>query len=146
MIIIGVLKRLEHAKMPKFAHDNWEDACADVCAAEDAYLAPGGISVIDTGITLSIPQDYEVQVRSRSGLASKGIVVANSPGTIDCGYTGPLKIILHNTTENYFKVNIGDRIAQLAAREVPRARYVEIDSMPSQTSRGAGGLGSTGVQ
>lgn len=146
MTVIGVFKRLECAKLPKFAHENWEDACADVYAAESKYMAPGSTEIIDTGITLAIPPDWEVQVRSRSGLAARGIIVANSPGTIDYSYTGPLKVILHNLTPGYFKVEVGDRIAQLAARQVPKVAYVEIDRKPDGTTRGEGGLGSTGVK
>lgn len=108
-------------------------------------IRPHKIKLIKTGIALDIPKGYEVQVRSRSGLALKhAVTVMNSPGTIDSDYTGEVGVILANFGTEPFVVNNGDRIAQLVLSAVPGVDVVEIDEM-KETERGSGGFGSTGV-
>jgi dUTP pyrophosphatase len=120
---------------------------ADVQAAIDSELVieSGGRALIPTGLALEIPIGYEVQVRSRSGLASKyGIMCLNSPGTIDSDYRGEIKVILANFGDTPFIVSPGDRIAQLVLAPVYRADFIETELL-SKTARGEGGFGSTGI-
>lgn len=105
----------------------------------------GARAVIPTGIILELPVGFEAQIRSRSGLASKnGIVVTNSPGTVDSDYRGEIMVILTNTSNNRFTVEPGMRIAQMVINQLPLVRFVEADEV-SETERGAGGFGSTGL-
>ncbi|HBG65990.1 MAG TPA: dUTP diphosphatase [Treponema sp.] len=121
-------------------------AGADVCArvASPVLLAPGEYALIPTGLSLEIPDGYEVQVRPRSGLAFKhGVTVLNSPGTIDSDYRGELKVLLVNLGKAPFTVNDGERIAQIVVAPVTRAVFVPAETL-SRTERGDGGFGSTG--
>jgi len=107
-------------------------------------LAPGGRSLIPTGVRIEIPNGYEVQVRPRSGLALKhGITIPNAPGTIDSDYRGPLGVILMNLGTEPFNIAHGDRIAQMVIAPVVQAAF-EVSADLSDTARGAGGFGSTG--
>lgn len=120
---------------------------ADVCAfLEKSINIPSGkIAIIPTGLFFEIPEGYEIQVRPRSGLAAKnGVTVLNTPGTIDSDYRGELKIILINHGEKDFVVNSGDRIAQIVIASVIQANFKMVESL-SETERGNGGFGSTGV-
>jgi dUTP pyrophosphatase len=108
-------------------------------------LAPGKRALVPTGFVFEIPEGFEGQVRPRSGLAFKhGITCLNSPGTIDSDYRGEVKVLLVNLGEEDFTVTRGMRIAQILIAPVSQARVVEI-AEASETSRGAGGFGSTGV-
>lgn len=129
------------------------DAGCDVCACldEPIVLKPGERVLVPTGLAFAIQEGYECQVRSRSGLALKnGIVVLNSPGTIDSGYRGPLGVILHNTNPqlmvgmNDFTIKHGDRIAQLVFAPFTTAGFELVEEL-SDTQRGTGGFGSSGV-
>ena len=123
-------------------------AGADIRAFIDTpvVIAPGSRALIPTGITVEIPPEYEIQVRPRSGLALKhGITVMNTPGTIDSDYRGEIGIVLYNSGSEPFTVQNGDRIAQLVLSKVPRAVFVQSDTL-SGTDRSAGGYGSTGIQ
>ena len=103
-------------------------------------------SMIPTGLFIELPVGFEAQVRPRSGLAAKnGVTCLNSPGTIDADYRGELKVILVNLSHNDFTINNGDRIAQMVIAKHERAEFVEVSEL-SETSRGAGGFGSTGVK
>jgi len=107
-------------------------------------LAPGARALVPTGLRLAIPEGHEVQIRPRSGLALKhGIMLPNSPGTIDSDYRGPLGVILLNAGQEPFHVAHGDRIAQMVLAPVIRARFELVETL-DQTARGAGGFGSTG--
>jgi dUTP pyrophosphatase len=107
-------------------------------------LAPGARALIPTGLRIEIPAGYEVQIRPRSGLALKhGITLPNTPGTIDSDYRGPLGVILMNAGQESFTVAHGDRIAQMVVAPVLQARFEPVESL-SDTTRGAGGFGSTG--
>lgn len=122
-------------------------AGADVCAclAEPLVLAPGCRAMVPTGLSFEIPTGYEVQVRPRSGLAAKhGVTVLNSPGTIDSDYRGEVKVILVNLGSADFTISHGEPIAQLVVAPVEQASFQPTDSL-SQTDRGQGGFGSTGV-
>lgn len=108
-------------------------------------LLPGKSAMIPTGLFFEIPEGYEIQVRPRSGLAAKnGVTVLNTPGTIDSDYRGEICIILINLGEKDFSVNNGDRIAQMVIAPVIQADFSIVNEL-SQTERGAGGFGSTGV-
>jgi len=123
-------------------------AGADVCAYlpdGPIQIESGKVAIIPTGLFFEIPQGYEIQVRPRSGLAAKNsVTVLNTPGTIDSDYRGELKVILINLGEKAFTVNNGERIAQIIVAPVIQAAF-EISQTLSQTQRGEGGFGSTGV-
>ena len=139
------LQRLAHGAglpLPSYASDG--AAGLDVVAAEELILAPGQRHAVATGFAIAIPEGYEVQVRPRSGLALKhGITCLNSPGTIDHDYRGEVKVILANLGNEPFPVRRGERIAQLVPAPVLKAAFSEVESL-SETTRGAGGFGSTG--
>lgn len=109
-------------------------------------LAPGERTLVATGFAMALPPGYEAQIRPRSGLAYKhGISVVNTPGTIDADYRGEVKILLINHGSEKFEINRGDRIAQMVVAPVTQADFELVDSL-SDTARGAGGYGSTGVK
>jgi dUTP pyrophosphatase len=119
----------------------------DIRAAvtEPMTLAPGARALVPTGFIFEIPHGFEMQVRPRSGLAFKhGITCLNTPGTIDSDYRGEVKVLLINLGEADFVIERGMRVAQLVVAPVVQARVAEADTT-SQTARGAGGFGSTGV-
>ena len=120
----------------------------DVRAAirEPMTLAPGEIGLIPCGFAVAIPEGYEIQVRPRSGLAVKqGVTVINAPGTIDADYRGEVKVGLINLGQTAFTIRRGDRIAQLVLAPVARAVW-QVTAELSQTARGAGGFGHTGIE
>ncbi len=109
-------------------------------------LKPLERALVNTGIFLEIPVGYEAQVRPRSGLAFKnGVTVLNSPGTIDADYRGEVGVILINLSNEHFLINNGERIAQLVFAKVEQAQWTEVEIL-SDTARGEGGFGSTGVK
>ena len=119
----------------------------DVCAAceVDVRIAPGEVKLVPCGFYMAVPMGYEAQVRPRSGLAIKhGIIIPNSPGTIDADYRGEVCVILANIGPEEFVVARGMRIAQMVIAPVTRADVVDVDSL-DQTDRGSGGFGHTGV-
>ncbi len=122
-------------------------AGADVCAylENDVVIKKGERALIGTGLQFEIPEGYEIQVRPRSGLAFKnGVTVLNTPGTIDSDYRGELKVLLANFGSEDFIVKNGDRIAQIVVAPVTLGDFTDASSL-SETERGAGGFGSTGV-
>lgn len=137
--------------LPLPAYHSAGAAGADLCAnfpdaMRDAgiTLPPLGRALIPTGLAMAIPQGWEVQLRPRSGLALKhGVTLLNTPGTIDSDYRGPLGVILINMGNQPFTVAHGDRIAQMVVAPAPQVRFAVVDGL-DQTSRGAGGFGSTG--
>lgn len=129
------------AILPQKAHKT--DAGWDVRSSEMICLHPNTPEMVPTALRCNIPDGWEIQVRSRSGLASKGIFVLNSPGTIDSGYRGEIKVILMNTTPNPVIVNKGDKIAQLIFCPVYDISLEE-GSVLTNTDRKDGGFGSTG--
>lgn len=111
---------------------------------EDITLAPLGRAMIPTGLSVAIPEGYEIQVRPRSGLAAKhGITVLNSPGTIDADYRGEIKVILVNLSGSEFVIKPGERIAQLVVARHEQPKWQEVEILDA-TERGEGGFGSTG--
>ncbi len=107
-------------------------------------IKPKNSSLVPTGLSLAFPKDYEVQIRPRSGLAVKNnITVLNTPGTIDSDYRGEIKVILYNHGNEEFRVNNGDRIAQMILAPIIKMNVEETDDLP-ETVRGEGGFGSTG--
>ena len=109
-------------------------------------IEPGKTTIIPTGISVSIPKNFEIQIRPRSGLAAKNqISVLNTPGTIDADYRGEIKVILINLSKETFIVENGARIAQMVVCPVIKAKLKEVDSLDN-TSRGSGGFGSTGMK
>ena len=118
----------------------------DVASAEpDFVLSPGERRAVGTGLSFEVPEGYEMQVRPRSGLALKhGITLPNAPGTIDADYRGELKIILQNGGQDAVTIRRGDRIAQLVFARHESPELVETEAI-SETARGAGGFGSTGL-
>ena len=129
---------------PKYAHEG--DSGVDLISTETENLWPGETYVFRTGLYVEIPDGYELQIRSRSGLAMRGIVVANSPGTIDSGYRGEIGVILHNLNQDGrpHKVCAGDRIAQAVLSKVEKIEWEVIDTL-QETDRGEKGFGSTGI-
>ncbi len=140
------LTRLGHGEgLPLPAYATEHAAGLDVVSAEDLMLAPGARHAVATGFAIEIPDNYEVQVRPRSGLALKhGITCLNTPGTIDSDYRGEVKVILANLGSEAFAIRRGERIAQLVPAPVLRASFVEVGEL-SGTERGSGGFGSTGA-
>lgn len=117
---------------------------ADVRSVERIELVPGEFRMISLGLSVAIPEGYEIQIRPRSGLAARyGVTVLNAPGTVDSDYRGEMKVILINHGPETFSVNPGDRIAQLVLVKVERAHYEEVGQL-EDTARGVGGFGSTG--
>jgi dUTP pyrophosphatase len=138
------LRRLDpDLPLPSYAHPG--DAGADLVAAEEAELPPGARAAVRTGVALAIPDGYVGLVHPRSGLAARlGVTVLNAPGTVDAGYRGEILVILINHDRaNTVKISRGDRIAQLVVQRVERAVFQVVDEL-GDTSRGAGGHGSTG--
>jgi dUTP pyrophosphatase len=125
-------------------HDG--DAGFDVRANESGIIKPGEIRLVHTGIYLEIQPGYEVQVRPRSGLALKhGVTICNTPGTIDSSYKGECCCILVNHGTKDFAFACGDRIAQFVVQKVPCVELIEVDEL-SESDRGSGGFGSSGVK
>jgi dUTP pyrophosphatase len=144
-ITISLLRLPHGADLPLPAYATEGAAGMDVVSAEELILAPGARHAVGTGFAMAIPHGYEVQVRPRSGLALKhGITCLNTPGTIDSDYRGEVKVILANLGAEPFEIKRGDRIAQLVPAPVQRATLSEVTSL-DETTRGAGGFGSTGV-
>ena len=113
---------------------------------ESITLNPLERTIVKTGLFIELPIGYEAQVRPRSGLAAKkGITVLNSPGTVDADYRGEIGVILVNLSNEPFVIENGERIAQLIIAQHERAEWIEVETL-SETSRGAGGFGSTGVK
>ena len=129
---------------PRKAHE--DDAAFDLRSRVDAVIPSGKITLVPTGIFMELPVGYEAQVRPRSGLALKhGITVLNTPGTIDAGYRGEVGVILINAGENDFAIARGDRVAQMVVQKLANVQLVAAEQL-SETARGAGGFGSTGVK
>ena len=142
-----LIKRLsKEVSLPKYETSG--SSGMDLAANIDANINidPGKSAIIPTGLALSIPKGFEVQIRPRSGLAAKQkISVLNTPGTIDADYRGEIKVILINLGQETFKVEKGLRIAQMVVCPVVQAQLKEVDDL-NETERGKGGFGSTGTK
>lgn len=143
------IRRLPHAgDLPLPAYETQGSAGLDVRAAiaEPVTIEPGAIARIPTGFALELPAGFEMQIRPRSGLASKhGVTLANSPATIDSDYRGEITIALVHLGGEPFLVERGMRIAQMVLARVPLVEWIEAEEL-SSTNRGAGGFGHTGVR
>ncbi len=143
-VVVRIKKK--HVETPTPAYKTVGSAGCDVTASETLSIPPGCCQLVSTGIFLEVPPGYECQVRPRSGLALQHqVTVFNSPGTIDSDYRGEVKIFLHNGGIKHFVVEPGDRIAQLVFAPVTQVVFEEVDEL-SDTWRGTGGWGSTGVR
>ena len=142
-MIIPVQRLDPDLPLPTYAHPG--DAGADLYAAVDVDLAPGERALVPTGVAMALPEGYAAFVHPRSGLAAKhGLSIVNTPGTIDEGYRGEIKVMLINhDLVAPIRLARGDRIAQLVIQRVERAEFVEHDALPDSV-RGVGGYGSTG--
>ena len=141
--IVEVL--ISSSYLPVYAHPG--DAGADLRAAEERTLEPGARWTVRTGVCIALPEGFVGFVVPRSGLAANhGITIVNSPGTVDAGYRGEIKVTLLNTDATHpFTIHAGDRIAQLIVTPVSQARFVEVDTLPG-SHRGESGFGSTGIE
>lgn len=134
----------EGAKMPAFAHDT--DACMDLFSNMDAVIKPGEREVVKSGVHIELPNDYEIQVRSKSGLAAKkGVCVLNAPGVIDAGYTGDISAIMINLGKEDYIISKGDKVAQIILAPVLKWDFEQVDSIGT-SDRGDAGFGSTGIK
>jgi dUTP pyrophosphatase len=129
--------------VPTYAHPG--DAGADLVSTEALRLDPGQRALVGTGVRIALPDGYVAFVVPRSGLATKhGITIVNSPGTVDAGYRGEIKVTLLNTDPDHaYDIGVGDRIAQLIVMPVSRANFIAVEDLPVSV-RGDGGFGSTG--
>lgn len=144
MTKVEFLRLPGNTDLPLPAYASAGAAGFDLRAAADMVLAPGQYAMVPTGFAMAIPAGFEMQVRPRSGLAAKhGVTVLNTPGTVDSDYRGEVAIILINHGATPFAVARGDRIAQGVVAVAPQAVLVEVATL-DETSRGAGGFGSTG--
>ncbi|MEI6731354.1 MAG: dUTP diphosphatase [archaeon] len=137
--------RRAHAKamMPVYAHPG--DAGMDLFSVENKILKPGERAIVNTGLHVEVPEGFELQLRPRSGLAiKKGITLVNTPGTVDSGYRGEIGLIMINHSKEDFEIKEGDRIAQAVLTRFESAELEEASEL-SDSSRGTGGYGSTGV-
>ena len=144
MIKILIKRLSKEVSLPKY--ETLGSSGMDIAANINANIIidPGKTAIIPTGLALSIPKGFEVQIRPRSGLAAKQkISVLNTPGTIDADYRGEIKVILINLGQVSFKVEKGLRIAQMVVCPIVQAQLKEVDDL-SETDRGKGGFGSTG--
>ncbi|MFC6285722.1 dUTP diphosphatase [Nocardioides sp. GCM10027113] len=140
---VSVVRLDPDLPLPSYAHPG--DAGADLVTAVDVTLKPGERAMVPTGVALALPDGFVALVHPRSGLAARhGLSIVNTPGTIDAGYRGEIKVMLinHDPVEP-IELRRGDRIAQLVVQRFERARFVEVDSLPASV-RGDGGYGSTG--
>lgn len=130
--------------VPSYSHPG--DAGADLSSSEALTLQPGQRATVGTGVSIALPAGFVAFVVPRSGLASKhGITVVNSPGTVDAGYRGEIKVTLLNTdTSQPFDIAVGDRIAQMIVMPVTQARFIPVEKLPV-SERGESGFGSTGL-
>jgi dUTP pyrophosphatase len=139
-----LIRRIDpDAPIPDYAHPG--DAGADLVTTVDVVLAPGERALVPTGIAIALPSGYAAFVHPRSGLAARlGLSIVNTPGTVDAGDRGEIKVLLinHDPTSEV-RLRRGDRVAQLVVQQVERARFVEVARLPG-SDRGDGGYGSTG--
>jgi dUTP pyrophosphatase len=140
---IQIMKVHQDAIIPHYAHHG--DSGMDVYSIEDKILEPGETALIRTGLKLAVPENYEVQVRPKSGLALKhSVTLVNAPGTIDSGYRGEVGVILINLGHEPYHVKKHTKIAQFVVCPVIHATVNEVQSL-DDTVRGEGGFGSTGL-
>ena len=142
-----LIKRLsKNINLPKYETEGSSGMDLSANINSHIKIEPGETSIIPTGISISIPKNFEIQIRPRSGLAAKNqISILNTPGTIDADYRGEIKVILINLGKKTYEVEKGARIAQMVLCPVIKAKIKEVDSL-DKTNRGSGGFGSTGTK
>ena len=140
-----LLKKLDSkVKLPEYKTSGSSGMDLMAFVKSPIKIAPNTVEIIPTGLSIAIPEDLEVQIRPRSGLAAKSSIgVLNTPGTIDSDYRGELKIILFNHGNKDFIINNNDRVAQMVLTPVLKMELEEVEQLP-ETLRGSGGFGSTG--
>jgi len=144
MIKVLVKKLNPKAELPKYKTEGSSGMDLMALIENPIKIKPQNSALISTGLSIAIPEDTEIQIRPRSGLAAKSsISVLNTPGTIDSDYRGEIKIILFNHGKEEFTVKNNDRIAQMILMPVMKAEFEEVEELP-KTVRGSGGFGSTG--
>ena len=144
MTKISIKRLSDKAQLPVYETSGASGMDLAALIDEDIIMTPGERVLVPTGLAVSIPKGFEIQIRPRSGLAAKkGVTVINTPGTIDADYRGEIKIILFNHGNKDFIVNNNDRIAQMVLTPVIKMEIEEVDQLP-KTIRGSGGFGSTG--
>ncbi|MGV9211977.1 dUTP diphosphatase [Micromonospora sp. RB23] len=143
--VVPVPVRLLNAELPLPTYAHPGDAGADLVAAADVELPPGGRALVPTGVAVALPDGYVGLVHPRSGLAARlGVTVLNAPGTVDAGYRGEIMVnLINHDRDTPAKISRGDRIAQLVVQRVARARFEPVAELPG-SARGTGGHGSTG--
>lgn len=144
---LGVELVHEDAKVPSYAYPS--DSGFDLRSTIEINIPPFGRALIPTGIKLSIPEEYEIQVRPKSGLAlNQGLTVLNTPGTVDSGYVGEIKVIVFNTNNETVTVSKGMKIAQAVLCPVMNGRFVSLEPVEKveEKERGDNGFGSTGIK
>ena len=142
-----LIKRLsKNINLPKYETDGSSGMDLSANISSHIKIHPGETSIIPTGISVSIPKNFEIQIRPRSGLAAKNqISVLNTPGTIDADYRGEIKVILINLGKKTFLIEKGARIAQMVLSPIEKAKIREVENL-EKTKRGSGGFGSTGTK
>ena len=143
MVKLLIKKLHKNIILPEYKTDGSSGMDLMANVEQTVKILPGEKKIISTGIMVAIPEQYEIQVRPRSGLAAKnGISVLNTPGTIDSDYRGEIKVILINLGKDIFQINKNDRIAQMIVCPIIKVELKEVESLP-ETARGEGGFGST---
>ena len=146
MTKILIKKLSSNIPLPKYETDGSSGMDLTANIEQEIEIKPGKTAIIPTGLAVSIPKKFEIQIRPRSGLAAKNkISVLNTPGTIDSDYRGEIKVILINLGEKIFKIEKGLRIAQMVLCPIEKAVLEEVDVL-EDTKRGSGGFGSTGTK
>ena len=146
MIKILIKRLSKEVALPKYETSGSSGMDLSANINTGVNIEPGKTAIIPTGLALSIPKGFEIQIRPRSGLAAKQkISVLNTPGTIDSDYRGEIKVILINLSQESFKVEKGLRIAQMVVCPVVQAQLKEVNDL-NETARGEGGFGSTGTK
>ena len=144
MVKVLIKKLNSKVKLPRYKTDGSSGMDLMAFIEDSIKIKPQKSALIPTGISIAIPEDTEVQIRPRSGLAAKySMSVLNTPGTIDSDYRGEIKIILFNHGKDEFIINNKDRIAQMILMPIIKAEFEEVEDLP-KTLRGSGGFGSTG--
>ena len=143
MVKLLIKKIQKNIILPEYKTDGSSGMDLMANVEQTVKILPGEKKIISTGIMVAIPEQYEIQIRPRSGLAAKnGISVLNTPGTIDSDYRGEIKVILINLGKDIFQINKNDRIAQMIVCPIIKVELKEVESLP-ETARGEGGFGST---
>lgn len=144
MVDIALSRLDPDLPLPAYAHPG--DAGADLVTTVDVTLGPGERAMVPTGVAIALPEGFVALVHPRSGLAARhGLSIVNTPGTVDAGYRGEIKVLLINLDPHEpIELRRGERIAQLVIQRVERATFIEVETLP-ESVRGSGGYGSTGT-